>query len=140
MRTLQGSGAAGGYRWWRRGHPPGLQAGAEIAASICGKTLVLQMTTAGTAVQAWSAHMLQGIETSNRCQLSLLFNLQGVVAVLSGGTINVLCHAAVRARNTSVLLAACCNAAELAALRELEGQLVAVGAVGAATCAKKVSF
>lgn len=30
--------------------------------------------------------------------------LQGVVAVLSGGTIDVLCHAAVRARNTGALL------------------------------------
>jgi hypothetical protein len=55
--------------------------------------------------------------------------LQGAAAVLSGGTIDVLCHAAVRARNTGVLLAACRSAAGLAALRDLEGQVVAVEAV-----------
>lgn len=55
--------------------------------------------------------------------------LQGVVAVLSGGTVDVLCHAAVRARNAGVMLAACRSAAGLQEFRDLEGQLVAVEAV-----------
>ena len=58
-----------------------------------------------------------------------IFLLQGVVAVLSGGTVDVLCHAAVRARNAGVLLAACRSAAGLEEFRGLEGQLVAVEAV-----------
>lgn len=55
--------------------------------------------------------------------------LQGVTAVLSGGIIDVLCHAAVRARNTGVLLAACREPQLLQELRALEGQLVTVEAV-----------
>jgi hypothetical protein len=55
--------------------------------------------------------------------------LQGVVAVLSGGTVDVLCHAAVRARNAGVMLAACRLATGPEGFRELEGQLVTVEAV-----------
>jgi hypothetical protein len=57
------------------------------------------------------------------------------VAVLGGGTVDMLCHAAVRARNTGVLLAVCRSAVELAAFHDLEGQLVAVEAVSRISCA-----
>ena len=53
---------------------------------------------------------------------------QGTVAVLTAGSVDVLCHAAVRARNTGVLLAACRDAGVLEQLRGLHGRRVAVAA------------
>jgi alpha-glucan,water dikinase len=48
--------------------------------------------------------------------------------VLSGGSVDVLCHAAVRARDAGVMLAACRSAAGLEEFRHLEGRLVTVEA------------
>ena len=50
--------------------------------------------------------------------------LQGVVGVVTRSVPDVLCHAAVRARNSATLLAACCDEEELASLAALDGQQV----------------
>lgn len=50
--------------------------------------------------------------------------LQGVVAVITEDAPDVLCHAAVRARNSTVMLAACCDEEELAAIGRWQGQQV----------------
>ena len=51
-----------------------------------------------------------------------------MVAVLTAGGVDVLCHAAVRARNLGVLLAACRDPALLDGVRALQGGLVAATA------------
>ena len=52
------------------------------------------------------------------------FMPQGVAGVVTSSVPDVLCHAAVRARNSGTLLAACCAAQELAGLVALNGQEV----------------
>ncbi len=54
--------------------------------------------------------------------------MQGVVAVMAAGGVDVLCHAAVRARNLGLLLAACRDSALLECVRSLEGAIVSVEA------------
>ncbi|KAK9830544.1 hypothetical protein WJX72_012386 [[Myrmecia] bisecta] len=49
---------------------------------------------------------------------------EGVVAVVTPDSPDVLCHAAVRARNAGVLFASCFDAQQLAAIGELAGQQV----------------
>ena len=46
------------------------------------------------------------------------------MAVITSDTLDVLCHAAVRARNCAVLLATCSDAGLLAGLRQLSGSYV----------------
>ena len=58
--------------------------------------------------------------------------MQGVVGVISRIAPDVLCHAAVRARNSSVLLAACSDADEVAGIagwhdQQVQAQLTKVG-------------
>lgn len=48
--------------------------------------------------------------------------------MLTGGSVDVLCHAAVRARNLGVLLAACRDPALLADVRALQGTFVSITA------------
>ena len=52
--------------------------------------------------------------------------MQGVVGVVTDSVPDVLCHAAVRARNSGTLLAACCDAEELAGIAALDGQRIAM--------------
>ena len=47
-----------------------------------------------------------------------------MVGVITRDAPDVLCHAAVRARNSAVLLAACCEEDELAAIEAWQGQQV----------------
>ena len=58
------------------------------------------------------------------------------MAVLTPDSPDVLCHAAVRARNCSVLLASCAEPAQLAELRTLSGSYVSLtmSKVRAASC------
>jgi hypothetical protein len=51
---------------------------------------------------------------------------QGCVAVITPDTLDVLCHAAVRARNSSVLLASCSQPEALQDLRSLAGSHVSL--------------
>ena len=46
------------------------------------------------------------------------------MAVITEDAPDVLCHAAVRARNSTVMLAACCDEEELAAIGRWQGQQV----------------
>ncbi|CAL8469831.1 g9373 [Coccomyxa elongata] len=50
----------------------------------------------------------------------------GCAAVITPDTLDVLCHAAVRARNSSVLLASCCQPQALAGLRSLAGRHISL--------------
>lgn len=50
--------------------------------------------------------------------------VQGVVGVVTQSVPDVLCHAAVRARNSAVLLAACTDKEDLASIAALSGQQV----------------
>ena len=50
--------------------------------------------------------------------------MQGVVAVISAVAPDVLCHAAVRARNGSVLLVACNDSQEMAGFAGWQDQQV----------------
>jgi len=50
--------------------------------------------------------------------------LQGVVGVISKDAPDVLCHAAVRARNSAVMLVACADEEELAQIAACHGQSV----------------
>ena len=54
------------------------------------------------------------------------FCMQGAVAALTPDSLDVLCHAAVRARNSGVLLACCYDMQEYAQLKALEGKQVTV--------------
>ena len=56
----------------------------------------------------------------------LLCTMQGVVAVVTGNAPDVLSHAAVRARNSSVMLAACHQEGPLQQLRELASRSASV--------------
>lgn len=55
--------------------------------------------------------------------------MQGVVGVVTRNVPDVLCHAAVRARNSAVLLAACTDEEQLASIAALSGQQVVMQAV-----------
>jgi alpha-glucan,water dikinase len=46
------------------------------------------------------------------------------VAVITSDAVDVLCHAAVRARNSSVLVASCSQQALLEELRQLSGKYI----------------
>ena len=50
--------------------------------------------------------------------------LQGAVAAITPDNPDVLCHAAVRARNSGVMFAACFDPQEVARIAQLEGQAV----------------
>jgi len=50
--------------------------------------------------------------------------LQGVVGVISKDAPDVLCHAAVRARNSAIMLVACTDQEELAQIAAWHGQSV----------------
>lgn len=52
--------------------------------------------------------------------------LQGAVALVSEEAVDVLSHIAVRARNSSVLLATCRNADMLSKLRGLKGKTISL--------------
>lgn len=52
--------------------------------------------------------------------------MQGVVGVISAVAPDVLCHAAVRARNSSVLLVACSDPQEMAGFAAWQDQQVQV--------------
>lgn len=68
---------------------------------------------------------LQGFVMSARAyQTTNIMCLQGVVGVVSKVAPDVLCHAAVRARNISVLLVACSDVEELAKLSSWQDQQV----------------
>ena len=56
------------------------------------------------------------------------YMMQGVVGVVTCSVPDVLCHAAVRARNSAVLLAACTDEEELASVTALNGQQVVMQA------------
>ena len=59
------------------------------------------------------------------CDVSrLLLELQGCVGLVTPGALDVLSHAAVRARNGAVLLASCSDTAALQRLRALAGRSV----------------
>lgn len=58
------------------------------------------------------------------CQLVMSAVKQGVVGVISAVPPDVLCHAAVRARNSSVLLVACSDPDEMAGFAGWQDQLV----------------
>ena len=49
---------------------------------------------------------------------------QGAVAAITPDNPDVLCHAAVRARNSGVMFAACFDPQEVARIAQLEGQAV----------------
>ena len=53
-----------------------------------------------------------------------LLSVQGVVGVISAVAPDVLCHAAVRARNSSVLLVACSDPQQMAGLAGWQEQQV----------------
>ena len=68
-----------------------------------------------------SLHELQLTNCGQRCNSTCL--VQGVVAVVTGGDApDVLSHAAVRARNCSVLLAACFDNKEVTCLQGMAGR------------------
>ena len=56
--------------------------------------------------------------------LTYCLYLQGVAGVISKTAPDVLCHAAVRARNSGVMLVACHDEEELAGIADWEGQQV----------------
>ncbi len=55
-------------------------------------------------------------------QVVYVLFVQGCVALITPDTLDVLCHAAVRARNCSVLLASCSEPQALDGLRSLAGR------------------
>lgn len=59
------------------------------------------------------------------------FSLQGVVALLTPDSVDVLSHSAVRARNSGVVMAACFDSDALAAVQQLSGRHVDVNVLQA---------
>lgn len=64
--------------------------------------------------------------------------MQGVVAVVCQQAPDVLSHAAVRARNGNVLVAACFETAPLERLRSMEGQAVQLSLAQVSPCESKL--
>ena len=74
----------------------------------------------------WLNRWYPPTEVTVKSILQVFGCLQGCVGLLTPDALDVLSHAAVRARNSSVLLATCSDAAALRGLRPLAGRTVAL--------------